>query len=255
MTRPELIEEALKNEGVKALYDKVQAQTPISIVEDNTGTWGSITTDGQTTITATPTVRPAAALAHELLHANLKNAGYRQYTIICSMDTERAYLKPICEALDNELQHQRMIDDFVALGLANEHFYHDDDVSAFPYVRNTLKGMDRNNHPCEFLYQYFTVLAPGGVGSDKERAQLKQFFRMRCAPGTWDMLQAIETEFATWRTGTTLDAGPTIANILRHVGCFNLSWVGTSKDFPTAGHFVDAEFSFDQLVAWHEANG
>jgi hypothetical protein len=251
----QLIEDALKNTGVKALYDKVQAQTPISVVEEKSGNWGSVTKDGATTITVTPTARPAAALAHELLHANLKNAGYRQYVIICSMDTGQSLLKPICEALDNELQHQRMIDDFLKLGFAKEEFYHDDDASAFPLVRKTIKGMDRSNHPCEFLYQYFTVLAPGGIGTDKERAQLKQFFRTRCAPNTWNMLQAIETEFDAWRTATTLDVGPTIARILKQVDRFNFSWVGTSTAFPTNGYYVHNEFSLDQLKAWHKVNG
>lgn len=251
----ELIEDALKNDGVKALYDKVHAQTPIAVVEQNAGTWGSTTVNGQTTIEATPTKRPAAALAHELLHANLKNRGYKQYTIMCSMDTQQSLLKPICEALDNELQHQRMIDDFLALGFAKEDFYHDDDAGAFRQVRNAVKGMSKDRHPCEFLYQYFTVLAPGGVGSDGERQQLKNFFKARCTPETWQMLQAIEADFQTWRTATTLDAGPTIAGILKHLGCFNLSWIGTSQDFPTNGYFVDNEFSVERLRAWHKVNG
>jgi hypothetical protein len=249
-----LIEDALENAGVKALYDKVDAQTPISVAEEQSGNWGSVTKGGATTITVTPTARPAAALAHELLHADLKNAGYGQYTVICSMDTTQRLLKPLCGPLDNELQHQRMIDDFVKLGFAKEEFYHDDDTSAFPLVRKTIRGMDASNHPCEFLLQYFTVLAPGGVGNDRERAQLKQFFKTKCSPGTWTMLQAIEAEFEAWRTAATLDAGPTIARILGRVGCFNWSWVGTAQDFPTAGYFVGNQFSPQQLIAWHKVN-
>jgi hypothetical protein len=251
----ELIDEALKNPKVKWLYGEVDEQTPITTKTQDDGKWTSATIDGKTTITASPTVRPAAALAHELLHAKLKISGYRQYLTLCSMDTEQAWLKQLCEGFDNELQHARMIDNFVRLGFEPDEFYHDDDISAFSTVRNTIRKMRPDAHPCKFLLQYLTVLAPGGAGSDVERTKLKNFFKAKCSQETWRMLQAIEVEFESWRTSVNLDVGPTLALILKHLDRFNQTWAGiTSENFPRDGCFVDAEFTLEELVAWHKAN-
>lgn len=77
-----------------------------------------------------------------------------------------------------------MIADYVKLGFAKKLLYLDDETSAFPLARKTIRGIDtRRNHPCGFLLRYFKVLAPPGVGSDKKRAQLKQFFKTRCSQG------------------------------------------------------------------------
>src|SRR5208283_738459 len=96
-----LIDEALANPKVKALFAEVDGVTPIDIVQSDQGNWGSITKDGRTKISTAPTERPSATLAHELLHAKLKNSGYRQYLVGYSMNENQQLLTDIIAALDN----------------------------------------------------------------------------------------------------------------------------------------------------------
>src|SRR5262249_50868279 len=158
---------------VKSLYEEVSASTPITIEAAREGNWDSATKDGTTTITVTPTERPSSALMHELLHAKLKISGYRQYLTVVSMDDKRNALLAIATILDNELQHHRMYGAYAAAGLDPGHFYHDDDVESFDQVRTELKNMRKQAAPEEFFRLFVTVIAPGGVGTEDERRQLK----------------------------------------------------------------------------------
>jgi hypothetical protein len=150
----DVVTEALKAPTVAALYEDINNQSPISFEAGAPGEhWGTETADGKTKIYVTSTKDPAAALAHELLHAKLKLGGYRQYLIMLSMDKKQLFLKPLGEILDNELQHHRMFEEFLGAGFRAEQFYNDDDATAFPAVRRELKDMKqkKNALPEEFF--------------------------------------------------------------------------------------------------------
>jgi hypothetical protein len=249
-----MVVEALQNERVRALYDVVNASTPITVVSNSDGCWGSTTVGSCTEITVTATRTPAAALAHELLHAKLKIAGYHQHVTFCSMDNRQDLLIPITSALDNELQHHKMFWDFVAMGLSPTEFYHDDDNETFAWVRNELGKVQVGNHPGEFFLLLATVIAPGGVGGDAERRELRGLLRAKCSTATWQALLDVEQEFDLWKRSTALLPGNTIANVLRHLG-FNRTWVGVSvDDFPNRGFFSGTPFTVAELQDWHKQN-
>jgi hypothetical protein len=48
-----------------------------------------------------------------------------------------------------ELQHHRMIDDFVSIGLQADDFYCERDVTTFPSAREEVSHMKRDDDPLE----------------------------------------------------------------------------------------------------------
>ena len=97
------------------LYDNVARRNAITWEASKDGYWHSKTSGGQTTIFYAPTARPEASLAHELLHAKLKLDGYRQYCTSFCVGPKEPFISRVLEILDNELQHHRFYNDFLAL--------------------------------------------------------------------------------------------------------------------------------------------
>lgn len=248
------VAEALKSSAADALYKSLSVRGTITFDHNDAGTeWSSATINGATTIIAAPTNHPAAALYHELLHAKLKLDGYRQYLTIVSMSAKRRLLQHVCEPLDNELQHHRMIGEFLAAGFPADQFYNDEDVTAIKESRRALQGLKRDALPEEFLLPFLTVLAPGGVGSVEDRQRLKNLFRANSPQLVWQALSSIEECFAAWSNMATLDAGETIVQILRELG-YDQTWIGVSQDFPDAGKFVVKPFTIEEAQAWVAAH-
>ena len=114
-----LLDEGRKNPVVETLYQEINAQTPIVYTESATeDSWSSETKNGRTEITGARTRHPDAALAHELLHAKLKIRGYKQYTVIASMDEKQHAASVISGILDNEIQHHRFFQEFIQMGFS-----------------------------------------------------------------------------------------------------------------------------------------
>ena len=248
------VAEALKSSAADALYKSLSVRGTITFDHNDAGTeWSSATINGATTIIAAPTNHPAAALYHELLHAKLKLDGYRQYLTIVSMSAKRRLLQHVCEPLDNELQHHRMIGEFLAAGFPADQFYNDEDVTAIKESRRALQGLKRDALPEEFLLPFLTVLAPGGVGSVEDRQRLNILFRANSPRLVWQALSSIEECFAAWSNMATLDAGETIVQILRELG-YDQTWIGVSQDFPDAGKFVVKPFTIEEAQAWVAAH-
>jgi hypothetical protein len=250
----ELVAEALRHPAVSALYSVIEAKTPISIEAGAAErTWGSKTSDGKTAITVTPTKHPAAALFHELLHAKLKLGGYRQYSVwVCMDEPKLDYVISIGEALDNELQHHRMIKEFLDAGFEPEEFYHDDDVDALKHARRGVQGLKKSAAPEEFLLPYMTIIAPAGLGTAQQKNGVRNMFKANSSPAVWEILTGVERAFADWSAQGGLDAGDTIVNILRLIGGYDRTWVGVSQEgFPTSGQFIGQPFTAQDAIARH----
>jgi hypothetical protein len=102
------------------------------------------------------------------------------------------------------------------------------------------------------LLPFLTVIAKGGMGEDQVRAQLRNFIKARAAPATWRALEAIELTINQWAASSGLDAGPTIVQILRHLGGYDRTWLARSPDFPADGIFVGSSFTIEDMNAYYE---
>lgn len=240
---------ALENAKVNALFEVINSQTPIIFSRSKDESWGASTMNGATIIEYSPTKNPIEALAHELLHAELKLAGYRQFLALVALvpfERRRLYLS-ILSMLDNELQHHRMFKRFADLGLSGKRFYCDSDKHTFASVRNILQRMNQSNHAAEFLLQFVSIIAPGGAGDEKQRKPLRNFLKTRCSSETWQILMEAERVFGEFRNGLSLDASECIRTILRLLIGEDKVWFGPSgcQDFDL-GHFVGAEFTLEE---------
>ena len=214
---------------------------------------------GVTEIEVSPTKHPTESLAHELLHAELKLKGYRQYlrfTGLVPRESINSYVA-LLGALDNELQHHRFFFRFHQLGLSGKRFYSDADKRTFAEVRKQVELMTRAHSTADFLLQFLSAIAPGGSSDEKLRKPLRNFIQSKCDPSAWATLLAVEELIREWRNGDTEDAGPTIAAILNLVSKGERFWVGPAVENPEAipdfsvGHFVGAPFALEELLTFH----
>jgi hypothetical protein len=244
----ELIQKALENAKVKELFESISKITPISFEPSPDSSWSITIIDGRTQIQFAQISDPAAALAHELLHARMKINGYKSYLTAVSKDGLDHTPIATLEMLDNELQHHKFFSSFEDLGLSACHFYEDDDIHSYAKTRQILNSPPSSRHAAHLLLLFLTLIAPGGAGDNDERITLRNDFARSCSDSEWEMLKKIEMEIENWKISNTLDAGPTIAKILGHLNVFNKTWVGTSQNFPTAGFFVDQNFTLDEFM-------
>ncbi len=215
--------------------------------------WGSSTADGRTVIEFVPTKAPVEALAHELLHADLKLKGYQQFTSLVALapkERRQLYLT-VLSMLDNELQHHRMFRGFTALGLSKKRFYNDTDKNTYREVRREVEELQKGDHPAEFLLQFASVIAPGGAGDEAQRQPLKNFVKTRCTPETWRVLVEVEGLIEKWRLGTSLDVTATVRDILRLVAGEDRLWFGPTGCTDLAlGQFTDVEFTIEEATTY-----
>jgi hypothetical protein len=244
------VDEARRNTAVDALYQEIEANTPIVLREVAGVSWSSTTQNGQTIIEVGSARNPAAALYHELLHAFLKINGYRQYNQVAIIRDNCLELKGILEAIDNELQHHRMYVQFTKVGFKPEEVYDDDDKSTFDKIRKELRKMDHLASAGDCLLKFLTVIAPGGHGSVVERQKLRNFLMSRCAPAVRKKLEKIETLVATWATAVDVDPATTIRAIIDSLGDYEGAWIGASQNLPTDGWFTGAPFSVADAEAF-----
>lgn len=242
-----IIDEARKMPAVDQLYQSVEKITDIEVIEGAGDYWESSTSNGKTTITTGKSNNPAASLFHELLHAEMKNSGYAQYTYAVTTNAVGKGVTPILEALDNELQHHRFYPKFAAAGFKPNEFYSPKDKGAFRDTRKELQKMGTGTAPQAYFLKLLTVIAPGGFGSEDDRRKLRFFLNARCGATTEGIMYDAEAEIQSWAKSTTLDQGPAINSILKRLG-FDGVWVGKSKNFPDDGLFIGQPFDVADAI-------
>lgn len=250
---PNEVHTALKNAKVKALLELIELRTPITFMPSRSEYWGALTQNGATEIEFAPTKAPVEALAHELLHTELKLDGYQQFTAMVALAPEerRTLYLAVLTMLDNELQHHRMFKRFADLGLSGKRFYCDSDKHTYTNVRKTLQQMTPSDHAADFLLQFVSIIAPGGAGDEQQRQPLKNFLKTRCSPGTWQILIQAECIFTEWRNSSSMDASESITTILRLLSGDDKLWFGPARCQDLAlGHFVGPEFTVDEAYAY-----
>jgi hypothetical protein len=242
-TVDELLRIALNNQSVATLYETINAASSISIEPSIESYWASSTDPIRTIISIAPTSYPAESMFHELLHAQMKLKGYKQYlTFVRTADN--ALVKVLSEALDNELQHHRMFPVFVNAGFDPKRFYNENDYKAYTIVRKELKKMKpEKTSPGEYFLKYLTIVAPGGAGGERQRQQLKNFFKARVPNEKMKKIDQAFEELNSWRISSATDPGPTILKIMTILGDMEGWWIGISQDFPKAGYFIGKPFT------------
>lgn len=250
-----LVAKGLEHAAVRALYDEVNASSPITIVPDEGHCWGTFTASAGTEISVAGAAFPAESLYHELLHAQIKIGGYRQYNQYLQAATSLP-LAVLGDALDNELQHHRFFSKFQGAGFNPAYFYHDGDDESYRHIRRDIERLDpAATSAATYFLRYLTVLSPGGRGSDAEREALKQFFFEKVPKEKMDAVKAAAAEILAFGESDNLDPGDVIVNVAQRLGGFQGWWVGKSQNFPDDGVFTGEAFTIDDAQEFAKLKG
>lgn len=246
-----LVGSALTKPSVAALHAAVNALIPITVTPLGEGTWGSMTDASGTTIYVAVTAYPAESLYHELLHADLKLNGYRQYATYARITVNQT-ARVLANALDNELQHDRIFPAFVAAGFRPELFYHDGDNKTFSTIRAELKRMKpAETGAATYFLKYLSIIAPGGSGGEGKRDQLDRFFRLTVPTDKLRLVDEAAAKVRAWGSASENDPGARTVGIIAGLGAFEGWWIGASENFPSDGSFTRTAFSFEEAQRFH----
>jgi hypothetical protein len=222
----------------RQLYQEVCSHTPIVFIQSKDRFWRSETKNGQTTIWHAPADYPEACLAHELFHAKLKCNGYKQYSVSRCRTPKRETIAYLLEILDNEFQHHKFYREFLAVGFEASQMYADSDKDVWTDLHRSIARISKGGPLEALLASYVTIIAPGGVENKTQRKEAERRLRKRCPPGQWERILSVGKAITGFADSTSLDAGPTVVEILTALGSYEPTWVGWSEEFPGSGLFV-----------------
>lgn len=211
--------------------------------------WFSEVVDGKAKIGMGETERPQPSFAHEILHVCLSARGYKHIVAVGGLDELKVtVLQALVSALDNELQHHRMFDEFVAAGFDAGEFYHDGDATAHVDVRKEIEELTTAHPPVAALFVYLTLLAPGGGWPDGEREDLTARLQSNVSMDIWDKLQSISGLIDHWKVQAHLDPTDTVAAIIERLGDFDGTFVGEPDAYPV-GRFIPKDLTQEEFEA------
>ncbi len=219
----------------------------LQIAPTRAAEWFSQVREGKAQIGMAETKRPLPSFAHEILHICLSARGYKHVVEIANMDEhKRNVLKAIVEALDNELQHHKMFDEFVAAGFNGGEFYHDGDDVSHADIRKEIEELPQ--HPVAAFFVFLTLLAPGGSWPEGEREELTRLLQQKVSMDTWDKLQKISALVDRWKKQADLDPTETVADIIDTLGDFDDTFVGETGAYPV-GRFIPRSLTQEDFEA------
>lgn len=238
------ISEITADPRISSLWAAVNAKLTVSFKPSDDTHWGSMADGNGTAVVSTaPTAHPVESLAHELLHLNLRNEGYRNLRLILwPRDKSGRYGSHLISALDNELQHHRMFALFQSLGFDPKFFYHDGDTSTATYLAKATrqKGEDFRQPLCDYL----TLIAPGGTLTDAQIPSFHQEFRRMARGAFGSKFDEVDRIIGDWKTSPDLNAEPYVRRIIHLLEDPAIMWIGYNKQeaFPADGFFIDQSF-------------
>jgi hypothetical protein len=185
------------------------------------------------------TPNPGAALAHELLHLEMKLRGCRSlYYIVPQGDP--GFELTFQDCLNNELQHHKMYPEFIALGFQGDEFYGNEE----PRTPNTGQPI------IDIAIRYFSAIAPGGRLPVEQRTagenRILQEENGRHQDGLLKIRKAVED----WKSSSHYDIESTVRRIWKAIEK-RPAWFGyLESDRPPAQGFFAGEV-FDVLDEFH----
>jgi len=230
------------NDKNKDLISFVKTKYHVRVKKSNRDSWTSEIKGKQVIIGALECNHPYAAFAHELLHVKYQIMGYKKLKFGISEFDKTDYFKTLMEALDNELQHHIMYDEFIKLGFKPEEFYHDNDYKNKSSIEIYLNG---NEHDLKSsLLMFLTIIAPGGCFSNKEQSDFLNKLKDLEKGIHKQLFQDSEQLFHTWSKSTDYDYKEILTNLFLKLPNGNITWLGhgDKSEFPENGFFIEKEF-------------
>ncbi|MCJ9673044.1 MULTISPECIES: hypothetical protein [unclassified Neorhizobium] len=245
--------EAKTDPRLKPIIEEVEKAYKVRIAVTSDPEWASAPDKKTAEIEVSDTLRPLPSFAHEYLHLRLSARGYRH--ILASINfnlSKNAAIGRLLSALDNELQHHRMFDDFVKAGFDGVDFYAESDGGAHIAVKKQIEALTFQSDPADALPSFLSVIAPGGRWPDDEREALRQLIEKTCPAATWSKLLKIEGIIDRWKQQDGLNPLNTIAEILEALGGYDDTFIGENvTTYPCDGAILprmNMNPTFDKAV-------
>lgn len=227
---------------IRGLYLQLSRRLPFVFEKSEMGRWGAVVENGKAVIGYTDNNDPEASLAHELLHIRLHERGCQRIRLGISSFDESNWLSRFIDAMNNELQHHKMLGEFIAMGFDGKQFYGESNSSAVKMLEKNLKIA--KNDPKSLTLGYLIAIAPGGVITDAQASFFRREYR-RISSGMFaHVCDAIDSAFQRWMASESVDLREPVRGIFQALAPGHLSWFGYSDmtGFPHDGFFVEKEF-------------
>ncbi|PTV70182.1 hypothetical protein [Agrobacterium pusense] len=245
--------EAKQNAGLKPIIDEVERTYKVTLELTADPTWSSMPNKKRAVIEVSDTNRPLPSFAHEYLHLRLSARGYKHILGSINFDVAKNdRISNLLSALDNELQHHRMFDDFVAAGFDPGDFYAESDDMSHVGLRSEIEKLSFMTQEIDVLLTFLSLIAPGGRWPDGEREAMRDLLKTNIPAGTWSKLVKIEALIATWKQQADLNPLDTIASILETIGGCDDTFIGIDASaYPNHGTVIprmNMNPAFDKAV-------
>ncbi|MGD1020581.1 MAG: hypothetical protein ABSA12_14805 [Verrucomicrobiia bacterium] len=232
-----IVDKAKRDDRVRPLLDRLEKQCKIEYCLSRTGIW-YFDLDLEV-IGCADTPNPGAALAHELLHLEMKVRGCRSLYYIVPK-TEPGLALNFRNCLNNELQHHKMYPEFIALGFQGDEFYGSEE----PDTPNT------GEPAIDIAIMYFSAIAPGGSLPEEQRRVDEDRILQEGNGQYRDGLLKIREAVEDWKNSSNYDIEPTVRRIWRAIEKSS-AWFGyLESDRPPAQGFFAGE-AFDFIDEYH----
>ena len=251
MKKEKLIDERNKN-----LYDTVRAHYKVNLKKSDDHMWGSNIEKDTVIISHSQTKYPISAFTHELLHPDTQLKGYKRIRAGISLEREtHNHLKRLIRCIDNEFQHHKMFDTFIALGFPANEFYNDLDTKTVSYLENDVLKITGQNF-ISLSVDYLTLIAPGGVIPPNKFEELKEAFYNYDSGKYLVKFQKIDKIIADWKSDTSFDAEKYIILFFKNLDA-GKTWISydeninegiSNNNFPSSGFFTESSFTIEELA-------
>ena len=238
-----LIAKAKEDPRLASVLSELSGAVKLKYRKSQSDSWGSELVGQTAVISYQKCGMPAAALCHELLHVQIQVKGYRRVKIGFSTYERSPLFASFLTCLDNELQHHKFYQLFLAMGFDPESFYCDSDVDTEAYLRDVLKK--RVGKLIEILPDFLTLIAPGGSMTAEARMQLLNSFLSLDDGKVCLALTRIKAIVGQWAASDSLDNVPVYKEIMLVLQPKpNYTWFGFDANDrpPQQGFFVDQVF-------------
>jgi hypothetical protein len=177
-----------------------------------------------------------------LLHLKLQAQGYRRIRCGVSNFAESNWLRQFLTAMDNELQHQRMFDQFLAMGFRSEQFYGSAETGIVAHLDGVLSRATEDIRTV--ICHYLGFIAPGGKMKQADRDNFKKRFHSVKKGKFAPILQEVDNAVAEWRNGQDLNVQVPARRIMLALDPNTRTWFGHTSPpvFPDEGFFVGDHF-------------
>lgn len=232
--------EANADPRLKPIIEEVERTYKVTIETTADPEWTSAPDKRKAVIEVSDTSRPLPSFAHEYLHLRLSARGYQHILGSINFDpAKNKRIQRLLGALDNELQHHRMFDDFVAAGFEAGDFYAESDDTSHVALRSEIEALSFATDGIDVLTNFLSVIAPGGRWPDGEREELRNLLKTKIPTGMWDKLLKIEAIIDRWKQQADLNPIGTIASIIETLGGYNDTFIGVDVEaYPNHGAII-----------------